>query len=143
MHEAGDARERQSRQFGERLIEHGQVARQQRAQDQPGGELAAFAQMLDQRPHFTFGGIGGERHGRLLAGLLGDAARPLLVHPVAGGDEFGERLRQLRHQRLARRRRQVIAREQLLADRRQMPETLHDPVHRERHDLGAGILQQF
>ena len=58
------------------------------------------------------------------------------------GDEVGERLRQLDHQRLPGRRRQVVARQDGVADRGQMPEPLHDAVERERHDLGLLVLQQ-
>ena len=38
-----------SGQIGQRLLEHHDIARQQRAQDQTGGQLAALAQMPDQR----------------------------------------------------------------------------------------------
>ena len=62
--------------------------------------------------------------------------------PFARGDEIGERLRQLGDQRLAGRRRQIVARQQRVADHREMAVPRDDAVERERHDLGVRIFQQ-
>ena len=62
--------------------------------------------------------------------------------PLPRGDEAGERLRELGEYRLARRRRQIVARQQVFADRRQMAETLDNAVERERRDVGVGIFQK-
>ena len=97
--------------------------------------------MADQRPRLARGGFGRKRDGRLLARLLDDAVRALGPEPGARGDEVGERRRELRHQRMARRRRQVVALEQRLADRRHVAEALDHAVDREQRDLGVGILQ--
>ena len=83
VHQRAHARERHAGQLGQRLLEHVDIAGQQRAQHQAGGELAALAQMPDQRPDLVVAGDRRERDGRLLAGLLGDALGVVLVQPVA------------------------------------------------------------
>ena len=123
VHQRADARGRQVRQFGQRLLEEVDVAGEQGAQHQAGGELAGLAQMADQRRHLT-SEVGREVDGRLLAGFLRDALGPVLVHPVARDHEARERLGQLDHQRVSGRGRQVGPGEQRLADRREMAEAL-------------------
>ena len=51
VQQRGDARLRQAGQFRQRVIEQFEIARQQRAQDQSGGELAGGAQMPHQAAH--------------------------------------------------------------------------------------------
>ncbi len=123
-------------QIRQRLLEHRHVARQQRPQDQTGGELPALSQMADQRQHIILRRRG-ERDRRLLAGFLGDAMRAILIQPVAADDKFSERLRQLDNQSLTDRRRKIAPRQQYLADRRQMAEAIDDAVDREWRDVGT------
>ena len=124
--------ERHVGELGQRLLEHLDVAGQQRAQHQAGVELAALAQMPDQRRNLGRRRDRGERDGRLLAGLLGDALGMILVQPGARGDEAGERLGELGDQRLPRRRRQIVAHQHRFADRGEMAVARDDAVERER-----------
>ena len=84
----------------------------------------------------------GERDGRLLAGLLGDALGVVLLQPFARRDEAGERLGELGDQRLPGRRRQIVARQHGFADGGEMAEAGDDAVERERRDLGLHVLDQ-
>ena len=87
--------------------------------------------MLHQLADLFVRRVGGKRDGRLLAGFPRGILGVLRPQPLPRGDEAGERLRQFREQRLARRHRQVGARQQVLADRRQMAEALDHAVDRE------------
>ena len=142
VHQRGDAARRKLGELGERLLEEVDVAGEQRAQHQPGVELAGLAQMADQRRDFGRLDVRREDHGRLLAGFLRDALRPALVEPVARDREARERLGHLDDQRVAGRGGKVVPGEQRLADRREMAETRHDAVEREQRDVGAGIFDQ-
>ena len=98
--------------------------------------------MLHQRADFLVGRLGGERDGRLLARLARGVFGVFGTHPLPAGDEAGKRLRQFGEQRLAGRHRQVVARHERLADRRQMAETFDDAVDGERRNIGVRILQK-
>ena len=93
---AGDAVDRHAGQFRQRLLEQHDIAGQQCAQDHAGGELTALTQMLHQRADFVVRRVGGERDGRLFAGLSRRVFGVLGTEPLPRGDEAGERLRQLR-----------------------------------------------
>ena len=122
------------------MLEQGDVAGQQSAQDEAGIELATFAQMLDQWRHLGARRERRKRHRRLLAGVARDAFGATGLEPFPRGHEARQRLRELGDQRLARRRRQILACEQRLADRAEMSEALDEAVERERRDLGARVL---
>ncbi len=98
--------------------------------------------MLHQFADLLVGRIGGERDGRLLTSLARGIFGVLGPQPLPRGDEARQRLRQFRQQRLARRHRQVVARHQILADRRQMAEALDHAVDRKQRNLRVGIFQQ-
>ena len=55
VHQRLHAPRRQLGELGERILEHPHVARQERAQHQPGIELAAGTQMADQRAGIVVG----------------------------------------------------------------------------------------
>ena len=67
MYQRAHARERHVGKLRQRLHEHFDIAGEKRAQHQPGVELAALAQMANERPDLVIGRSGCERHGRLLA----------------------------------------------------------------------------
>ena len=59
----------------------------------------------------------------------------LRPQPVPRGDKAGERLRQFGEQRLAHCYRQIVSRQKIFADRRQMAEALDDAVERKRRHV--------
>ena len=86
------------------------------------------AQMPHQRAHLVVRRVGGKRDGRLLAGLcVANSACSGPSHCRAA-TKSASVCDSLREQRLARRHRQIVARQQVLADRRQMAEALDDAV---------------
>jgi hypothetical protein len=124
------------------LNEQFHIAGEQRPQHQAGGELAALAQMAHERPNFMARRNRGQDDRRLLARLLGHALRAIFLQPCARGDKAGERLRKLGDQPLARRRGQIVAGQHRFANGAEMTEALHDPVERERRNLGARVLDE-
>jgi hypothetical protein len=64
------------------------------------------------------------------------------AEPLPRRDEAGQRLRQLRQQRLPRRHGQIVAGEQIFADRRQVAETRDNAVDGKQRDVGVGIFQE-
>src|SRR4029077_10310042 len=123
--------------------EQSDVAREQRAQDQPGGELTARAEMTNKRPQFSLRAAGRDRDRRLLASLPRDAPGAILLEPRAVDDKAGECLRQLRHQILPGRRRKIVARQQSVTDGSALAETFDHAIHRQWRDLGAVIFRQY
>ena len=142
MQQRADAHERHAGKIGERFLEQSDIAGEQRAQYEAGGELAAFAQVPDQRADLAVGRDGGERNGRLLAGLLGNTLGPALVKPCARRDEARKRLGEFRNQLMACRRRHVIADQHGLADGWQMAKARDDAVEREWRNLGLWVFDQ-
>ena len=142
VHDADDARDRHAGEIGERFLDHREIAGEQRTQDQPGCQLFAGAQMADQRTHLLIRRLGRKRDRCLVACLLGDALRAVLRQPLPGRNEIRQHLRQFRHQRLARRRRDVVTRQQKVADHGKVPITLDDAIERERRDFGIVVFQQ-
>ena len=76
VQQRGDAGLRQAGQFRQRRIEQFEIARQQRAQDQAGGELAGGAQMPHQAAHVLAARARRDVDGGALARLARDAALP-------------------------------------------------------------------
>jgi hypothetical protein len=137
-----DALERHSGEIRKRFLEKRGVAGQQRAEDEPGSELAGGAQMPDQPVHFGLRCLGSQHDGCFLASLLGDTHRAILGQPVAGRNEASERFGEFCDQSLPRRSRQIIARKQDFANRRKMTETLDDAIDGKHSDLCVGILKK-
>ena len=102
MEQRGDAGLRQAGQFRQRMVEQFEIARQQRAQDQSGGELAGGAQMPHQAAHVVAARARRDIDGRAIARLAGDPPCAIGAEPVAGDDELRQRVRQLGDQRAAR-----------------------------------------
>ncbi len=96
----------------------------------------------DEIADFLVGRVGGERDRRLLAGLARRVFGVSRPEPLPLGDEAGERARQLRQQRLPHGHRQIVARQQVLADRRQMAEPPDDALDRGERDVGVAVLEQ-
>ncbi len=134
VQQCAHALDRHVGKFRQRLLEHLDIARQQRPQHEAGVQLPAFAQMPDQRRNLGRRRDRGERDRRLLAGLLGDALGAILVEPGARGDKAGERLGQFCDQRLPRRRGQILAHQHRFADRGEMAMARDDAIERERND---------
>ncbi len=120
--------DREAGEFGQRLFEQPDIAGEQRPQHEAGGELAGLAQVPHKWRDSLPAAGGGDGDGRLVGGLADDALGPILGQPGAIGDEGGERGGELHHQGLAGAGREVIAREERLADIRILAEALDDPV---------------
>jgi hypothetical protein len=84
----------------------------------------------------------GQRDGRLLAGLLGNALGAIFSEPFARSDKACKRLRKLGDQSLARGRRQFVPLKHRLADRGEMAVTRNDAVERERRDVRVRIFDE-
>ena len=128
--------------LGKRLFKQADIPRQQRPQDQPRRELTARAKVADQRSQFGPRSLGRDRHRRLLAGFPHDPPGAIGFEPIAFDDKTGERLGKLRDQRLARRRRDVVAGEQGLANGRKMAEPFDDAIDRVRREIGRVIFHE-
>src|SRR5271169_6025415 len=79
---------------------------------------------------------------RLLARLTRHAMRVISIEPGAADDKTSERLGELDDERLPSGGRNIVADQDRLANRRQMPETLDDTIDRERRDVGVKILHE-
>src|SRR5262249_23051519 len=95
-----------------------------------------------ERTDLFVGGIGGERDGGLFASLFGGVFGMLRSQPFSRGNETSERLRQLRQQCLSYRRRQILTRQKIFADRCQMTKPINSTRKREGRDLGGRIFQK-
>ena len=83
MHKRRHAGKRYSAQLRQCFFEQSDVAGEQCAQDQAGGELTALAEMANERPQFGLRAAAGDRDRRLLASLAGDAPGAILLEPGA------------------------------------------------------------
>ncbi len=128
MQQRGDARLRQVGEFGEGCAEQLDIAREQRTQDQTGGQLAGRAQMRDEAAHLLAARARGDVNGRALARFAGDTISPIGGEPVAGDHELRQGLRQLCHQRHAGRGRQAFQHQHRLPDRGKMAVPFDDTV---------------
>ena len=142
MDEGLHAGERQPGELGEHLLEHGDVAGQERAQDEPGGELAACAQVAHERPRVGIGTEGGDRDGAPVAGVPHHLVRPAAAEPFAVDHEVGEQRRQHPHQHVTRRHRQVGAREHRLADGADASKPGDEAIERGRRKRRVRIFQR-
>ena len=82
VQQRGNPRQRQAGQFGQRRIEQFEIARQQRAQDQSGGELAGGAQVPHQAAHVLAARTRRDIDGRALARFAGDPPCAIGAEPV-------------------------------------------------------------
>jgi hypothetical protein len=103
--------------------------------------LPGFAQMTYQLPHIH--GIGGDRDGRLFAGLGDDPQCAILGKPFTCGDEIRQSLREFRNQYLPRADRQVFNGKERFTDVGEMTVALSDAIDGKRGDVGIGIFDQF
>ena len=95
--------------------------------------------MADKGPYLGGGRLGGNRHGRLLAGFAGNDPRARRIQPPPLGDEYDQRFRQFCDQREAGGWGDIVTRQQGFADGRNITETLDHAVDRERRNLGHRI----
>ena len=137
VHERAHARERESGKIRQGLLEQIDIAGEKRAQNQSCGQLAAVAQVADERRNLALRRCGRERDGRLFASLLDDALGAIFRKPRASRDEACKRIGQFRHQRLARLSRQAVARQHGLADGGEMAVARDHTVERKRRDFGS------
>jgi hypothetical protein len=100
VHERPYSREGKIRELGQRLDKHLDIARENCAQHQSGGELATFAQMTDQWPDLAFGRLCRKRNRCFLARILDDTLGAIGIEPFAGDDKACKRLGELRDQGL-------------------------------------------
>ena len=143
VQQRGDAGLRQAGQFRQRMVEQFEIARQQRAQDQAGGQLAGGAQMQHQAAHVVAARVRGDIDGRALARLARDAACAILAQPVAGDHELRQRVREFCDQREPRGGRKVLQHQHRFPDRGEMSVPLDDAIPRKRRELGIGIFDQL
>ena len=118
------------------------MAGQQRAQHEPGSELAARAQVADERPRVGIGTERGDRDGAPVAGVAHHLVGPAAGEPLAVDHEVGKQRGQHAHQHVTRGHRQVGAREHRLADGADASEPGDEAIERGRRERGVGILQR-
>ena len=129
-------------QLGEREFEHVGIARQQRPQDQPRGQLTGLAQVTHQRAQIVTLRSGGDVHGRTLAGVAAAISARSALSQLRAVTKSIKRAGEFCHQRQPGRGRQFVALEQLLADRGDVAEALDDAIERDLRQLGVRILEQ-
>ncbi len=95
MNVAGHPVDRHVGQFRDGLLEQHDVSGEQSAQQHAGCQLAAEAQVPNQRADFLIRCIGRESDSCLFAGLASSILGVLEFHPLPCSDKTGKRLREL------------------------------------------------
>ena len=125
-------------QLGQRLLEQMILPDSSERSTRPAVSWPVSRRCVDQRPHLADAASpprarrSPSRRPPARSARRGPhrASSRATTKPASVSDSFGD-------QRLARRGRQIVARQQRLADRREMAEALHDAVERERRDVAA------